>query len=85
MKRSYFVFAAGFVLFTFSSCHTGITNKNINTDTAVKTATDTTVIPGSPGPSGSQPGPGDTTQAHNDSLKRAVHIADSSGKSGSAK
>jgi hypothetical protein len=61
------------------SCHPASSDKSSNADTALITSTDTTVIPGSPGPSGSQPGAADTTQAHRDSLKKAEDIADSSG------
>jgi hypothetical protein len=81
MKRDPHIFLFTVLIWlTLNSCHSGATNNSRNSDTAVKTSTDTSIIPGSPGPSGTQPGPGDTTQAHRDSLKNAVHISDSSAK-----
>ena len=67
---------------TITSCHSGESNARIN-DTAVKRTSDTVFMPGTPGPSGTQPRPGDTTQAHRDSLKHEAIISDSSqGRSG---
>jgi hypothetical protein len=68
---------------SLGSCHSSGSNHNAVQDTAVRTATDTVVILGTPGPSGTEPRAGDTTQAHRDSLKRAANISDSAGKASS--
>jgi hypothetical protein len=68
------------VVVSLVSCHSNQSDKSSRSDSAVKTATDTAIIPGTPGPSGTEPGPGDTTQSHRDSLKRVKDISDSSGK-----
>ena len=78
MKRSIIFLMVNMAVAGFTSCHSPESDKNGKADTAIKTSTDTVIIPGSPGPTGSAPRPGDTTQAHNDSLKMASHIADSS-------
>lgn len=80
MKRLKICLLASFLTsLALSGCHSGTTSKEVVQDTARRTTLDTTVIPGTPGASGTQPRPGDTTQAHRDSLKRAANISDSSG------
>jgi hypothetical protein len=74
------VFAVFMVIGSLNACHSGGTNKEILQDTARRITSDTSMIPGTPGVSGTEPRPGDTTQAHRDSLKRAANISDSSGR-----
>jgi hypothetical protein len=59
-----------------SSCHSNSSYNGTNGDTGMRTQADTVISPGTPGPTGSQPGPNDTTQAHRDSLKHAAIISD---------
>lgn len=71
----------GTVLSIIAACHSNNSGNNHAADTSVKTQMDTTgqqMLPGTPGSSGTEPKPGDTTRAHNDSLKKARDLADSS-------
>ena len=70
---------AAFMVIGFFSCQSGGANAENDTSTAPRRAMDTTMLPGTPGPSGSQPRASDTTQAHRDSLKH-MHSIDTTGK-----
>lgn len=72
-------FIATVIVVSLLSCKSGGPNKEVDTTTDPRMTTDTTMLPGSPGPSGTQPRPSDTTQAHRDSLKH-VHYIDSTRK-----
>ncbi len=74
------LFIASIIFIGVSSCHSHETSKENILDTAQRMTTDTTMLPGTPGPSGTQPRPEDTTQAHRDSLKHVVRLPDSTGK-----
>ncbi len=71
-----------YIVSILTSCHSTESKKETLQDTARRTTADTAIIPGTPGPSGTEPRAGDTTQAHRDSLHRASNISDSSGKAG---
>lgn len=74
MKYSFTRFLAIWVILaSIASCNSTGSDSGNRLDTPVKTSADTTVIPGTPGPSGTEPGPGDTSRA-----KRAASTADSS-------
>jgi hypothetical protein len=65
------------VVASLISCHSSGSNQGTGQD--VRTTADTAIIPGTPGPSGTAPRPGDTSRAHRDSLRRAVNALDSAG------
>ena len=76
---------AGAVAFIFVSCQNNGNRNNKEMDSAAKNQIDTTgqqMIPGTPGQSGTDPKPHDTTQAFRDSLKKVRDISDSSSGSG---
>jgi hypothetical protein len=63
-----------------AACHSNNSGNIHSADTSIKTPMDTTgqqMIPGTPGPGGTEPKPGDTTRVHNDSLKKARDLDDS--------
>lgn len=70
-------FLLSVVVIMISSCGAD-SSKDSNKDTSARKSFDTTMIPGTPGPSGTTPRPSDTTQGHRDSLKHEANIADSS-------
>ena len=79
------IIVAGSIFTVSSSCHTNSSGNNHSVDTSVEKQIDTSgqqMLPGTPGPSGTEPKPGDTTRAHNDSLKKARDLSDSSAHSG---
>jgi hypothetical protein len=79
-----FLLAGSFVTI-FASCHNNGNRNDKERDTSDKNQIDTTgqqMIPGTPGKSGTDPNPHDTTQAFRDSLKKVRDISDSSSGSG---
>ena len=82
MKYRFIHFTMATIMFGLLACHSGGSNKDNDQNTPARTTTDTTMLPGSPGPSGTQPRASDTTQAHRDSLKHVVSLPDSGKNSG---
>jgi hypothetical protein len=85
MKLLYRSFLLAALLSILASCHENGDRKNKPSDTSGKNQIDTTgqqMIPGTPGKSGTDPKPHDTTQAFRDSLKKVHDLADSSSSSG---
>jgi hypothetical protein len=83
-RNTIFLLACG-VAAILVSCQNNGYQKNKETDTAGKNQIDTTgqqMIPGTPGKSGTEPKPHDTTRAFRDSLKKMGDISDSSAGSG---
>jgi hypothetical protein len=75
MKKNSFI-AVGAILITvcFSFCNSNSSNSGPDRDTAMKQGSDTAVISGTPGTSGSQPQPDDNSRSNSDSLKRHTLI-----------
>jgi len=83
--RNNILVLAGTVASILVSCQNNGNRNNKEMDSAGKNQIDTTgqqMIPGTPGKSGTDPKPRDTTQAFRDSLKKARDISDSSSGSG---
>jgi hypothetical protein len=78
MKKNSFI-AVGAILMSvcFSFCNSNSSNNGSDRDTAMKVGGDTAVISGTPGSSGSQPRPDDTSRSNSDSLKHTHTLIDS--------